>query len=288
MAATTPKKGTEMSMIDCCMIVVTTEEDTPRSIGITSGVNLGVEAQVETTDAVKLIIKGVLKAQKPEKTTVTGHTLTLTDNQTILELIEILQGGTVTREEDGGKITGYTPPVVGTDYKPVKFTLDAYSSELDEGGNVLQYEKVSYPGCTGQPIGLNSEDDVFRVNEYTINSAPGKGEAPYTLSFVEELPTLTDANPKPALGSLTVSSSAGSEIGKTHLTVTPSKEGSNLYKTSTTHASPAYDEDVGAWDSWDGSSDITATTGSTLWVVECTSDNKARKAGSCVVTAKDE
>ena len=57
---------------------------------------------------------------------------------------------------------------------------------------MLQYEKTSYPGCTGQPIAFGAEDDVFRVNSYTINSAPGKGEAPYTISFVEELPTLTE------------------------------------------------------------------------------------------------
>lgn len=192
-----PKKGTEMAMIDCCMIVVTTEETSPRTIGITSGTKLGVEAQIETTEAVKLIIKGVLKAQKPETQTITGHTLTLTDNLTIMELIEVLQGGSVTKDESG-KITGYTPPVVGAEYKPVRFTLDAYSSQLDEGGNVLGYEKASYPGCKGQPIGLNSEDDVFRVNEYTINSAPGKGEAPYSITYVEELPVLDDAVTPPA------------------------------------------------------------------------------------------
>ena len=120
---------------------------------------------------------------------ITGHTLTLTDNMTILELIEILQGGTLTKDEDG-TITGYTPPVTGSEYKPVKFTLDAYCSQLDEGGNVLQYEKTTYPGCSGQPVALSSEDNVFRVHEYTINSAPSKGEAPYTLSYVEALPTV--------------------------------------------------------------------------------------------------
>ena len=41
-----------------------------------------------------------------------------------------------------------------------------------------------------QPVALSSEDNVFRVHEYTINSAPSKGEAPYTLSYVEALPTV--------------------------------------------------------------------------------------------------
>lgn len=76
MAGSTPKRGTEKATIDCCMIVVTTEEETPRCIGITSGTKLSVEPQMETTEAVKLLIKGTLKAQKPEKQTLTGHTIT--------------------------------------------------------------------------------------------------------------------------------------------------------------------------------------------------------------------
>lgn len=283
--ARNPIKGNEMAFIDCSMIVVTTEGDSPKSVGITSGTQLGVEPQLETTDAVRLIIKGVLKAQKPEKQTITGHTLTLTDNLTILELIEILQGGTVTRDEQG-KITGYTPPVVGEEYKPQKFTLDAYSAQLDEGGNVLAYEKISYPGCSGQPVGLGSEDNVFRVNEYTINSAPGKGQAPYTITLVDELPTLDDA---PTLGTLQVVSAEGTASGATKLTVTPAKAGGNSYKykVDVQVTMPAYDEvcDSGYTD-WDGAADITAATGQKILVVEVDSANKAKAAGTTTVTAK--
>lgn len=189
MATTTPKKGTEKATIDCNMIVVTTEEDTPRSVAITSGTKLAVEPQTETTEAVKLIIKGVLKAQKKETQTITGHTITLTDNLTILELIEILQGGTILKDETSGKITSYTPPVSGAAYTPIPFTLDVYTAVM-EGANIVNYEKTSYPGCTGVPIGLNSEDDVFRANEYTINSAPADGQAPYTITYVDALPTV--------------------------------------------------------------------------------------------------
>ncbi len=83
-----PNKGTEMAVIDCCMIVLTTEDES-KSFGITSSVKLGVEPQIETTDPVKLIIKGVLKAQKKGKNTITGHQLTLTDNLTILEILNL-------------------------------------------------------------------------------------------------------------------------------------------------------------------------------------------------------
>lgn len=189
----TPKKGTEVSTIDVNMIVVTTEETQPRCIASTTQTKIEVEPQIETTEAVKNIVKGVLMAQKPEVQTITGNTITLTDNTTILELIEILQGGTITKETESGEITGYTPPKVGAEYKPVKFTFDAYSAIMDEGGNIVKYEKISYPGCKGAMVGLGAEDNVFRTNTYTINSAPSKGEAPFTITYVEGLPTVSES-----------------------------------------------------------------------------------------------
>lgn len=189
MAGSNPTKVREAATIDCCMIVLTPENGAP--IGITSNVKITAEPQIETTEAVKLIIKGVLKAQKPESKTITGHTLTLTDNMTILEALPILQGGELKKDEQGN-ITGYTPPAVGQAYKPQKFTLDTYSSVLDTGGNVVKYEQITYPGCTGQPITLGSEDNVFRIHEYAITSAPGNGESPYVLAYVEALPTLQE------------------------------------------------------------------------------------------------
>ena len=282
--AANPKKGTEAAMIDCCMIVVTTEEDNPRSIAVTSDTAIAVEAQYDTREAVRLVIKDILKAQKPERRIPVGHTITLTDNLTILEMIEILQGGTITRGE-GGKITGYTPPPIGEKYMPVKFKLDVYTSQIDEGGNTVQYEKISYPGCQGSPVALGAEDNVFRVNTYTINSAPKNGEAPYTLEYVDELPTVDEA----VLGALTVTSKAGSTTGKTVLTVSPSKGSGNSYKykTGASVTAPVYDEVCSSgYTDWDGSAEITATTGQKILVVEVDSANKAKAAGTATVAAK--
>ena len=184
-------KGHETATIDCAMIVLTTEEDTPRVIGTDTGTKIAVEADIDQQDGIKLIIKGTLKAQKTEKVTITGHTITLTDNMTILELIEILQGGTLVKDETTGKITSYTPPVSGTAYKPTKFKMEVYSAIYDQA-DIVGYEKITYPGCEGQPVALGSEDDVFRVTDYTIKSAPGAGQAPYRIDYVEELPTLVD------------------------------------------------------------------------------------------------
>ena len=48
-----------------------------------------VEPQTEEQDAVKLVIKGKLKAQKPQSVTITGHQITLHDNVFIPELVRL-------------------------------------------------------------------------------------------------------------------------------------------------------------------------------------------------------
>jgi len=92
-----------------------------------------------------------------------------------------------------------------------------------------------------------------------------------------------------ALGSLTVSSSAGTETGDTKISVTESKENDyNVYKykVDTNATTVTVGMDVSAWESWDGSSDITAATGKHCTVVEASADCKALKSGDATVTAK--
>jgi hypothetical protein len=57
----------------------------------------------------------------------------------------------------------------------------------------VQYEKITYPNCQGVPMGFGSQDGVFRVPSYTINSAPKSDEPPYTIEYVDSLPTLVAA-----------------------------------------------------------------------------------------------
>lgn len=195
------KKGTEVPTIDVAMVTIETMGDNPKEIALTTANKIGVEVQEETTDPVKLIVKGVLIAQKGEETTITGHRITLTDNVFNYELAKILQGGTLkywssaektgtTAEVTEFGIAGYTPPVVGSKDKGELFKLNAYSSIYDAAGILTGYEKIMYPNCKGKPFGMNSEDGVFRVSEYTIDSAPANGEAPYDMDLVHVLPTV--------------------------------------------------------------------------------------------------
>lgn len=97
----------------------------------------------------------------------------------------------------------------------------------------------------------------------------------------------------PALGALTVTSAAGAAAGTTKLTVSPNLASGNMYryKIGNDVAMPAYDAACttgDGWQDWDGTADITAATGNQITVVELTTQGaKARKGGSCTVTAKN-
>lgn len=190
MAGNVKKSKAEIATIDVCLVTIETKDG---EFGFDTANSIGVEPQIETTEAVKLIVKGILRAQKPEESTVTGNQITLTDNVFNPELVLVLQGGVIKYDtEDTSKIIGYTPPVAGSKEKGEIFKLNAYSAQYDPSGQIVQYEKISYPNCKGVPVAFGSEDGAFRVPEYTINSAPDTGEAPYEISYVSELPVLAE------------------------------------------------------------------------------------------------
>ena len=186
-------KGHEIATIDVALVTLISSATGGAEIGLNTGTQVSVETELETTDGIKLIVKGVLIAQKREKNTITGTTITLTDNVFNPELVKMLQGGTITYGTDG-KFQSYTPPVAGAEYEPESFTLNLYTAHYDASGLVQGYEKITYPNCTGNPVAFQAEDDTFAAPEYTINSAPSTGAAPYTIEYVTELPAVADAD----------------------------------------------------------------------------------------------
>lgn len=178
----------EIATIDCSMITIEVDNT---EFGFDTANQIQVEPQTEDEDAVKLVVKGILRAQKPGQKTITGNEITLTDNVFNPELVLVLQGGTIVYDQqDPNKIVSYTPPVAGSSDKGEKFTLNAYSAQYNAAGTIVRYEKISYPNCQGDPVAFGAEDGAFRAPEYTIQSAPNTGEAPYTITYVDALPVL--------------------------------------------------------------------------------------------------
>lgn len=261
MPNSTYKKGNEVATIDVALVTVT--DGNGNVYGLNTSNKVEVNPVTETNDAIKLIVKGELIAQKPQKVTVTGNTIVLTDNVFNAQLVQIIQGGTVTFSKkyastsgsittgvhyikvgddylifnvstavtgiveyndvsgvleivvgsdrtrksytvaaeapqsgtqvtvtdssDTSRVKTYTPPANSNEVDE-PFTLNCYSAIYNAAGLIEGYEKINYPNCRGVPVAFSSEDDVFRAPEYTINSAPNKGSAPYTIEYVPRLP----------------------------------------------------------------------------------------------------
>ena len=196
-----PKKSkAEIATIDVSLVTI---EVDGTEFGFDTASSIEVEPQINEEDAITLVVKGILRAQKPAVSTITGNQITLTDNVFNPELVQVLQGGTIkywtsaehtdeANTDAGFGISSYTPPVAGSADKGKVFKLNAYSANYDASGQIVQYEKITYPNCQGTPVALSSEDGAFRAPKYTINSAPKSNEAPYVITYVDELPTLQD------------------------------------------------------------------------------------------------
>lgn len=191
------KKGTEIATIDVALVSVQSYDQGADEIILDTANHIQVEVQTETEDAVKLIVKGRLIAQKGETVTVTGNQITLTDNVFNSELVKLLQGGTILTDQTTGDFIGYRPPVVGDTTEQKTFKLKAYSSIYNAAGVLTGYERITYPNCKGTPIAFTSEDGTFRASDYVINSAPAEGESPYEMDIigVDELPVVTNVTP---------------------------------------------------------------------------------------------
>lgn len=90
---------------------------------------------------------------------------------------------------------------------------------------------------------------------------------------------------------MTITSVAGSTTGKTKLTTSETKTSSEsyVYQTGYGLAIPSQNTVLTgtAWTSWDGSADVTATTGMDVIVAIIDSDSKAQHAGKTSVVSKE-
>ena len=277
------KAKAEIATIDCTLITIETADG---EFGFDTANQIAVEPQIETQENITLIVKNILRAQKPAQSTITGNQVTLTDNLFNPDLVKILQGGKITLDENN-QVVAYSPPVSGSSERGEVFTLHAYTTQYDSAGLVVRYEKISYPNCQGVPMAFGSQDGTFRVPEYTINSAPKSDEPPYTIEYVNQLPVLVDEY---QLGGLIVSVEEGEGAGEVKATVTPTKNSffnRYFYNVGSTSAEfPVYGVNISqnpTWTEWDGTVDIAADTDDWLTIIETNRDGKALGGGSVQV-----
>lgn len=103
-------------------------------------------------------------------------------------------------------------------------------------------------------------------------------------AYICHIFNITDAS----LEDLSVESTAGTAPGTTDLEVTPTLTGGRTYryKTGGSVQLPVLYQDLSDWTEWDGTSDVTATTGDMIVVAEVDALGLCMAAGSTTVTAK--
>ena len=184
------KKITKMALIDVEMVEIVAHNMDQDTFRWQTASNLDAELQITEGEATELIVNGRLVAQKRAKDVVTGTQLVVTDNVFAPEIVKFIQGGEFEVDELGN-FKSYNAPLTGEEVKAEKFDFNIYTAQRDVAGDIVSYIKVAFPNCAGKPVNIKLENGTFFAPEYTIISAPSTGEAPYTITAVEELPVLT-------------------------------------------------------------------------------------------------
>jgi hypothetical protein len=141
--------------------------------------------------------------------------------------------------------------------------------------------RITIVGTNTGGLSLKYAPDDSTTVEPEITAEPNDSEG--TLVIMEETDPVVET-----LGVLSVTSAAGTTSGKTAVTVSPALTSGNSYKyyAAASITLPSMNSTVSAYTAWDGTSEITATTGNDIAIVEVDSTGEVKKAGKATVTAK--
>ncbi|MCM0648632.1 hypothetical protein NBE98_09625 [Clostridium swellfunianum] len=170
-------------------VEITTEETIPKTYTWETASECEQSPDISEGEEAILRVKNTVYATDRTEDIVIGTTLTFKDNLFHPEVIEVIDGGTLVYDAvETTKATKYEPPVIGSPVIKKKFTLNIYTEEKDADGEVTGYVKFSYPHCKGKPFKASVKDGEFFAPEYTCVSRPKKGEKPYAIDFLTQLP----------------------------------------------------------------------------------------------------
>lgn len=149
--------------------------------------------------------------------------------------------------------------------------------EDPEEGNI----RVTIVGTNQSELQIAFVKDKETVIDAEFSAVPNDSDGTL-LIFEEDIAGLIN---------LTVTSIAGATTGKTKITILPGLVDGNsyVYKTAVSVTVPVFNDVcnvAGGFTVWNGTDDITATTGNKILVVEVDGDFKAQAAGEATVTSK--
>ena len=169
-------------------VTVTTHDDVPVVYHFRTMSSFNAESKVSEGEEKTLRIKNRIMGRLKYEDIQEGYDLDCEDGNVIPEILALVDGGTWDAEAKK-----YSAPVIGTEVERKLFDMDIYTSNRDASGAALNYLKWHFPNCNGKPVAISAKDDDFTNQKYKIESRAGKGQSPFTVEIVEELPTVTES-----------------------------------------------------------------------------------------------
>jgi hypothetical protein len=169
------------------LVRIITEEAVPRTFNIDTA---------EEADVKPVVEKGINKVKRNKNTIlgrvktedlVSGLEIAFKDSLLIPEVIQIVDGGTLTGSAGSRK---YSAPAVGSPVTRISFKLEVFTASLDTDGDIENYIKFTFPGCKGTPVEYSLKDGDFFVPELKVESSPANGQSPYDWQEVAALPSV--------------------------------------------------------------------------------------------------
>lgn len=180
----------QLPLTDVEMVQIITKEHSPRTFTFDTSDEVTTEEVVEEGKDRPLQIKNKIVANIPAEDVVLGYDLKFKDNVFCPELLHVMQGGTLTYEEDQTTFKSYEPPAIGTSATKVAFDVVTYSAAASTDGKTGSYIKMTWNNGKGSSVPISLKDGEYYANEYTVKCRPAKGQAPYKIEIVELLPTM--------------------------------------------------------------------------------------------------
>jgi hypothetical protein len=202
--------------------------------------------------------------------------LTKSLNEVINQFSYFGDSGFGTTEVSGMQIT---LALTGTRYTGDTAQDYIFSEDVQYG--LLDSRKTNYKITNG---GLTLEGECTICNIVDTGGDPNGLAAISCEIHFNGLPTISGG----VLGNLVVVSVEGTLSGDTAIYVNPAlTETGYVYKTAASVDLPEYQEDLSSgWTAWNGTDDITATTGNEIVIAEVDGSDLAILAGRATVTSK--
>lgn len=182
------KKVEQLAFVDVLAVEIIKHNVAQDTLRFKTSSAVDAELNIVEGEANQLIVNNVLIAQKKAVDTITGATIKMKDNVFSPQVITVLQGGSFTVDGDGN-FTGYEAPKAGEEYVPEVFDFAMYTAQRDQSGAIKQYAKILFPNCTGKPVAIGFEENVFFAPEYEMISTPKNGQSPYSITTMASLPS---------------------------------------------------------------------------------------------------